>query len=157
MCSVFWTTLLIPLISSDNVCLVWGGAACGKQGNCMLYNGQQLRYIFNLTAASKIFKFLANNICRFKKNVTYFLFLAFTFIGGCLDCLVFYFVKDMDLYSEPVPEDEMVVTEKKKDDLSEWVQFIPGKYRLLDIFLTQQYYTTLFLGQFSYKKSQKRC
>lgn len=35
----------------DNVCLVWGGSTCGKRGNCMLYDGEQLRYIFNLTAA----------------------------------------------------------------------------------------------------------
>ncbi len=36
----------------DSVCLVWGGSGCGKKGNCMLYDGQQLRYLFNLTAAS---------------------------------------------------------------------------------------------------------
>ncbi|ODM96224.1 Solute carrier organic anion transporter family member 1C1, partial [Orchesella cincta] len=61
----------------DNVCLVWGGSTCGKRGNCMLYDGEQLRYIFNLTAA------------------------AFTMIGGLLDCLVWYYVKDMELYKEP--------------------------------------------------------
>ncbi|CAL8072089.1 unnamed protein product [Orchesella dallaii] len=61
----------------DNVCLVWGGSTCGKRGNCMLYDGEQLRYIFNLTAA------------------------GFTLIGGLLDCLVFYYVKDMELYKEP--------------------------------------------------------
>jgi hypothetical protein len=26
---------------------------------------------------------------------------AFTFVGGLLDCLVFYFVKDLELYKEP--------------------------------------------------------
>jgi hypothetical protein len=42
---------MIYLCPADNGCLVWGGSSCGKRGNCMLYNGEQLRYIFNLTAA----------------------------------------------------------------------------------------------------------
>ncbi|ODN05136.1 Solute carrier organic anion transporter family member 1C1 [Orchesella cincta] len=59
----------------DAACLVWG-TKCGARGNCWLYDGQKLRYWFNLFAA------------------------AFTFLGAVFDCLVWYYVKDLDLYDE---------------------------------------------------------
>ncbi len=36
----------------DAACLVWG-TKCGARGNCWLYDGQKLRYWFNLFAACK--------------------------------------------------------------------------------------------------------
>ncbi|CAL8069741.1 unnamed protein product [Orchesella dallaii] len=59
----------------DSACLVWG-TKCGARGNCWLYDGPKLRYWFNLCAA------------------------AFTFLGAIFDCLVWYYVKDLDLYDE---------------------------------------------------------
>lgn len=56
----------------------------------MLYDGARLRYVFNLTAAS------------------------FVVIGGLLDCLVLYYVKDMDLYKEPDEQEFHVKKEEKK-------------------------------------------
>ncbi|CAG7725964.1 unnamed protein product [Allacma fusca] len=71
----------------DSVCLLWG-TKCGGKGNCWLYNGEQLRYVFNLTAA------------------------AFTFTGATFDCLVWYHVKDLDLYDE---EKNLEYWKNKKD------------------------------------------
>jgi hypothetical protein len=70
----------------DSVCLVWG-TKCGQRGNCWLYDGERLRYAFNLTAA------------------------AFTCIGAVFDCLVWYYVKDLDLYDE----EKNVINRRKKE------------------------------------------
>lgn len=36
----------------DTTCMVWG-KTCSGTGNCWLYDGYQLRYVMNLTAACK--------------------------------------------------------------------------------------------------------
>jgi len=76
----------------DNVCLVWGGGTCGKE-DCKLYNGQQLRYLFNLTAAGVVL------------------------IGAMFDILVWYLSKDLELYKEA--EDDGGGKKKKHEGIKQ--------------------------------------
>ncbi|XP_043470258.1 solute carrier organic anion transporter family member 74D [Leptopilina heterotoma] len=61
----------------DKTCLVWG-KTCNGSGNCWLYNGEQLRYLMNFTAA------------------------AFVAVGIICDVAVWYFVKNVKIFDEEV-------------------------------------------------------
>jgi len=111
---------------TDRACLVWG-TKCGGKGNCWLYDGQTLRYAFNLSAAGKSASSLQQHARRFQKrlsnsNFVHLLlheavshslcFLGFTFVGALFDLLVWYYVKDLDLYDE----DKNVSNRREKSD-----------------------------------------
>ncbi|GLG94711.1 Solute carrier organic anion transporter family member [Gryllus bimaculatus] len=81
----------------DKTCLVWG-KTCSGTGNCWLYNGESLRYMLNLTAAS------------------------FVTIGTLFDAGVWYFVKNLKIFDDDDVEAKELEAKEKMDSKEELFQ-----------------------------------
>jgi hypothetical protein len=87
---------------ADKTCLVWG-KTCSGTGNCWLYNGEELRYLLNFTAASEYhvreLRFFSRMSPPQRESVH---LSGFVTIGTLFDVGVWYFVKDVKIFDEEI-------------------------------------------------------
>lgn len=74
----------------DKSCTIWGKTCTGK-GNCWLYDSASLRYNLNFYAS------------------------LFVIGGTLLDVVVWYYVKDLQIFEEKVQERELVELEREEE------------------------------------------
>lgn len=75
----------------DQTCTVWG-KTCTGTGNCWLYDGEQLRYMMNLIAASAVS------------------------LGVICDVGVWYLVRDLKIFDDDIKEEKEIMSQSKDEN-----------------------------------------
>lgn len=78
----------------DSTCILWG-KTCGGKGNCWLYDNQKLRIWLNTISA------------------------VFLTIGTVLDGGVWYFVKNLKIFDDELPESDINLVVKEEEKANE--------------------------------------
>lgn len=98
----------------DKTCLVWG-KTCSGNGNCWLYDGEALRFLFASHEMLGLALYIVYTY-RYSMNT---IAAAFVAVGCLFDVGVWYYVKDLKIFDDEVVETELKDLSKEEKRTNE--------------------------------------